>query len=91
MMDEHARHLDGNAAAGALATIFAREMTLTATTCGHCGNVADIGALRAYITAIGTVLRCATCDSVVLRMADTPEQVWLDFSGMRSMVMDRQG
>ncbi len=88
-MDEHDTHLDGNAAAGALATIFAREMTLTATTCGHCGNVADVGALRAYITAIGTVLRCAACDSVVLRLAHTPERVWLDLSGMRNMAMER--
>ncbi len=89
-MDEHATHLDGNAAAGALATIFARDMTLTATTCGHCGNVADIGALRAYITAISTVLRCAGCDSVVLRMTHTPERVWLDLSGMRSLALDQR-
>lgn len=82
-------HLDGNAAAGALASIFTREMSVVATTCGRCGNVADVGALLGYITAMGTVLRCAGCDTVLVRIVHTPEHVWLDLHGMRSLTMDR--
>ncbi len=88
-MNADDRRLDGNAAAGALASIFAREMSVVMTTCGQCGNVADVGALLAYITAMGTVLRCATCETVMLRLVETPDRVWLDVRGMGSLAMDR--
>jgi hypothetical protein len=81
--------LDGNAAAGALASIFARDMTIVATTCGQCGTVADVGALPAYISAMGSVLRCAGCEVVLLRIVETPDRVWLDLTGMRSMALER--
>lgn len=83
--DTDERALDGNAAAGTLGAIFPIEMTTVQTTCAHCGNEGIVGTLVAYITAIGTVLRCPTCDGVMLRVVQAKGQYWLDMQGMRAM------
>jgi hypothetical protein len=33
------------------------------------------------------VMRCPTCDAVVLRAARTPRQLWLDATGARLLLM----
>ena len=77
--------LDGNAAGGLLAELFAVEITSADMTCEGCGTVAPIGAMRAYGGAMGAILRCANCDTAVLRIARTPRGVWLDLRGARAM------
>src|SRR5205085_9732839 len=57
-MNEDDLRLDGNAAAGVLAEIFAVEMTAAIGTCAHCGAANPIGAVQVYAQAPGTVLRC---------------------------------
>jgi Family of unknown function (DUF6510) len=75
--------LDGNAAAGALAEVFAAEMMLAVTTCGACGVEGPVGELPAYLDAPGLVLRCAACDAVQIRLVRGPQRVWLDLRGVR--------
>lgn len=74
--------LDGNAAGGMLAELFAHETTAASATCAGCGRVAPLGALLAYGQAMGVVLRCATCDTAILRIARTPGRMHVDFSGV---------
>jgi hypothetical protein len=50
--------LDGNAAAGLLATIFAPEMTLAPTLCDGCGAERQVGELAVYPHAMRLVIRC---------------------------------
>jgi hypothetical protein len=73
--------LDANATAGLLYEIFGVEMTASPTECAHCGNEAEVGALLAFIQGPGIVLRCSTCENVVLRVVQTPEAVYLDARG----------
>lgn len=73
--------LDANAAAGVLYEIFGVEMTASPTECAHCGNEGEIGALLAFTRGPGIVLRCSTCENVVLRVVRTPEGVYLDARG----------
>lgn len=73
--------LDANAAAGVLYEIFGVEMTASPTECAHCGNEGEIGALLAFTQGPGIVLRCSTCENVVLRIVRTPEAVYLDARG----------
>ncbi len=73
--------LDGNALAGALYDIFGTEMTTTPAECASCGNVAEMGALLAFTHAPGMVLRCPTCESILLRMVETPDAIYLDARG----------
>jgi hypothetical protein len=58
--------LDGNAIAGPLCECFGAEMTTARGTCTHCGAVSQIGELRVYNRAPGTVVRCPTCAQVVI-------------------------
>jgi hypothetical protein len=75
--------LDGNAAGGLLAELFARDMTAAEMTCAGCGALAPLGAVPAYGGSMGAILRCAHCDTVLLRLTQTPAGLWLDLSGTR--------
>lgn len=75
--------LDGNAAAGILQEIFPFEMTLVQATCTGCSANNAIGALAAYMHGMGTVLRCPSCDTVLIRVAQTRGRYWLDMRGVR--------
>ena len=82
--------LDGNAAAGILHQIFALEMTATPTECVHCGNISEIGALLVFNQAPGMVLRCPTCENVLMRIVETTEAIYLDTRGVVYLRLGRQ-
>ena len=75
--------LDGNAAAGILQEIFPFDMTLVQATCTGCGATDVIGALAAYIHGMGTVVRCPSCDTALIRVAQTRGRYFLDMRGVR--------
>jgi len=87
-MDESQLRLDGNAAAGVLQEIFVQELTAARGACAACGMVAHIGAQHLYMypRAPGAVLRCNTCDSVLMvvvndrgrRRFGLPGLTWLE-------------
>ncbi len=81
--------LDGNAAAGMLHEIFGLEMTASLTQCAQCGNVGQVGMLWAFIQAMGTVLRCPACGSVILRVVETPRAFYLDAQGTTYLRLKR--
>jgi hypothetical protein len=67
-MDETERRLDGNAAAGLLREIFVHDLTAAMGACAGCGTVAQFGAqpLYDYPDGPGAVLRCRSCESVLM-------------------------
>lgn len=83
--DQPGLPLDGNAAAGLLREIFAFDATAAQISCGSCGVAGDIGGTRLYGGTMGAILRCAHCDSVVMRLARTPGGLWLDMRGSRHL------
>lgn len=74
--------LDGNATAGALAEMFAFNVTMAVTTCAHCHDTRSMAELRAYVRAPGIVLRCRSCGGVQLRLVESTERTWLDLRGI---------
>lgn len=74
-------HLDGNAVAGWLTEVFARDVTTAGVTCAHCGRSGAVGSLTAYGLEMGVVLRCPSCDHVVIRLARGEGRYWLDLRG----------
>src|SRR5919201_1854817 len=56
--DTRDRRLDGNAAAGPLAELFAVELTAAVVTCAGCSNSAPLAAYDLYADAPALVLRC---------------------------------
>ena len=82
--------LDGNAVAGILAAAFGAEMTAVPGECTHCGTVNVVAAMRAYVRAPGTVLRCPACDGVVLRIVETPSATLVDARGVAWLRFERR-
>ncbi|HEX5416075.1 MAG TPA: DUF6510 family protein, partial [Chloroflexota bacterium] len=70
--------LDGNAVAGLLDEIFGAEMTASPCACVQCGRESALATLLAFTQAPGVVLRCPACESVVLRIVQTPDAIYLD-------------
>ena len=81
--------LDGNAVAGLLAATMGGEMTHVPGECAHCGTVNRVGAMRAYVRAPGTVLRCPACEGVVLRIVQTPTATLVDARGIAWLRFER--
>jgi len=75
--------LDGNAAAGILSEVFIPDLTTARVTCANCGTIRELGALLVYAHGMGTVIRCSSCDGVVLRVARTQTQLWFDLTGAK--------
>ena len=81
--------LDGNALAGALASVFGVDATSVPGRCAHCGAVSMVGALRAFTRAPGAILRCPVCGQVVLRLVQTDGALYLDARGAAYLRFDR--
>ena len=81
--------LDGNAVAGVLQEIFAEEMTDCPSECATCGNRGPLGTLKAFTQNPGIILRCSICGNIVLRIAVTPDAIYLDARGARYIRLAR--
>jgi hypothetical protein len=90
-MDE--QRLDGNAVAGILGEVFALEITTARTACVGCGASGEVGAQMAYVSEIGTVVRCAACDNVlirVVRQTEGSQRYWLDLKGIEYLQLEQR-
>ena len=81
MLDNDLR-LDGNAAGGLLNEIFPFEMTAAEATCGGCGAMRPLGEMMLYRHGMGAILRCADCDTALMRITHIRGYYRLDLSGM---------
>ena len=79
--------LDGNAAAGMLREVFAREVTAALATCAGCGSLGPVGALLEYGQSMGVILRCPSCDAAMLRIVHTPGWLRVDASGVSLLMI----
>jgi len=77
--------LGGDAAARHVQQIFVPDVTLPKIRCDACDSVSGIGSLTVYAGPMGAVLKCADCDSVLMRVVDTPHGLWLEMSGARNV------
>lgn len=78
-----ANKLDGNAAAGQLGMIFPFEVTMMQVTCDGCGSEGVIGETATYMSAIGTVVRCPSCDYALIRVMQARGVYRYDMRGVR--------
>jgi len=84
-------HLDGNAAAGLLAQIFAFDVTTAQAVCAGCGAVGPVGNLATYGLAMGAILRCPGCDTALIRVSRLESGYWLDLRGMSVLRVEAAG
>ena len=82
-LDDYA--LDGNAIGGLLASVFGAEMTTAVGTCGSCGAVTLVAELAVYLTELGTVVRCRSCESVLMVFVSVRGVTCVDLMGLASL------
>ena len=84
-MDDADATLDGNAIGGLLASVFGAEMTTAVGTCGSCGAITMVAELPVYLTEIGTVVRCRSCQSVLMVFVSVRGITCVDLMGLASL------
>jgi Family of unknown function (DUF6510) len=83
--------LDGNAAAGALRSIFAMDVSAAIGRCASCGFTGPLGTAELYTHAPGLVMRCPGCETVLLRMVSAPGRSWVDLQGLAYVQLETGG
>ena len=83
-LDDYA--FDGNAIGGLLIEVFGAEMTTATGICATCGAVSQVAELAVYRPALGTVVRCRTCDSVLMTFVQIHGVTCVDLQGLASLV-----
>ena len=78
-------HVDGNALAGPLSQVFTEEITDALARCAGCGAVKAVGETIAYVSDIGAVLRCPTCDSVLMVLTQVRGALVVGSPGIASL------
>ena len=73
--------LDGNAVAGLLRDVFGAEMTAAVGNCARCGRRAPLAETASYFRGPGLVLRCRTCESIIIVVTDVRGIRCVDVSG----------
>ena len=87
-MNAPLNYLDGNAAAGELARIFAVDLTSAEGKCANCGVKKPFAEAHLYMQCPGVVARCAFCGHVLLRLVNVGERAYLDLRGMAYLCLD---
>ena len=77
--------LDGNAIGGLLIEVFGTEMTTATGTCASCGSVRQVAELAVYMQGLGTVVRCRTCDAVLMTFVQIRGIHCVDLEGLASL------
>jgi hypothetical protein len=85
MPDTDTAPLDGNAAGGILSELFAFDVTAASVICEGCESEGEIAQARVYGGTMGALLRCAHCDTVMIRLTHTPRGFFLDMRGTRRL------
>ena len=83
MVDE--KTLDGNAIGGLLMEVFGAEMTTAVAICGSCGAVSQVAELPVYMPGLGIVVRCRSCDSVLMVFTGVRQVTCVDLMGLASL------
>jgi Family of unknown function (DUF6510) len=83
MMDETV--LDGNAIGGLLIEVFGTEMTTAVGTCGSCGATSQVAELAVYMPGLGTVVRCRSCEAVLMVFVRIRDVTCVDLMGLASL------
>ena len=80
-MDE----LDGNGAAGLLQEVFGAAMTVAVATCASCGSAMQLGESVLYAGGPGTVIRCRSCEGLLVVITQVRGRHCVDLMGIRAL------
>ena len=76
LLEDKSRHVS-------FSGIFIPDITLAKIRCDSCDCVSGVGSLTLHASPMGAVLKCADCESDLMRAVDTPRGLWLEMTGAR--------
>ncbi|MCU1406418.1 MAG: hypothetical protein JWQ43_2721 [Glaciihabitans sp.] len=82
-------HVDGNSLAGPLSEWFSIDMTDASGECAGCGAITVLARAMVYPDPMGLVVRCDSCDTVLLAVVHTPAGACIDLRGLNSLRFQR--
>ncbi len=77
--------LDGNAVGGLLIELFGTEMTAALGTCATCGARRPLAETAVYLRAPGAVMRCRSCQSLLIVVARVRALNCVDLTGLAAL------
>ena len=77
--------VDGNAIGGLLIEVFGAEMTTAVGTCARCRAVGQVAEMAVYRPGLGTVVRCRSCDNVLMVFVEVRGVTCVDLMGLASL------
>jgi hypothetical protein len=77
--------LDGNAAGGLLLEAFDHDLTAALAECGSCGATARVAEAVVYLRGPGTVVRCRSCEAVLMVLVGVRGITCVDLRGLASL------
>ena len=77
--------LDGNAIAGLLVEVFGAETTTATGECASCGATGPVAELEVYLEAPGTVVRCRSCEAVLMVLVTARGVTCVDLRGLAAL------
>ncbi len=81
--------VDGNSLAGPLSELFSADLTLATARCVRCGHVAELARAKVYPDPTGYVVRCGTCDDVLMVIVEESDSICLELRGMSWLTVPR--
>ena len=82
--------LDGNAIGGLLLEVFGRELTAETGVCAACHATAPVAELAVYLRAPGTVVRCRSCDAVLMVLVTVRGVTCVDLRGLETLEAEEE-
>ena len=79
--------LDGNAIAGMLGEMLGVDATTIVVRCAGCSAEGALGAAVVYVNCPGAVVRCSSCDAVLMRFAHIRGQLVADLHGTSKLTV----
>jgi hypothetical protein len=77
--------LDGNAIGGLLLDVFGRDLTAARGVCASCGAEGPVAELAVYLRAPGSVVRCRSCDAVLMVLVTVRGITCVDLLGLAAL------
>jgi hypothetical protein len=77
--------LDGNAIGGLLYEVFGHEMTDAPSVCANCAAARPVAELPVYMRGPCTVVRCRSCDSVLMVFVTIHDRTCVDLMGLSAI------
>ena len=81
--------VDGNAIAGLMHDLFARDMTMMGYKCPGCGRMGVMAEMSVFMAGPGVVARCRDCDTILLMLSERRGMYCIDMPGATPTVQPR--